>query len=448
MKKTSLVGHVLELTDICFRTHNPIDKMVGDFFRRRKYLGSTDRRFIAEALYGIIRNRVLLEAYIREVGDGVAPGATDGSFPPLFLYTAYALRVSRESPEVVSTELSSLWEFYAHGVDVRGFCDRLVTANLPPSILDDPSHSISTRHSFPRFIVHELLGRFGAEESEALCTILNTPAPTTIRVNTLRTTVDECAGELARNGIESSRTVLSPVALTLGKRINADSLPSFRQGMFEMQDEGSQVVGMLVDPRPGMTVVDACAGSGGKTLHLAAMMENEGRIIACDTSNHRLSNIHTRFARAGVSIAEVVDVGKHPGNIEQLNGKADQVLVDAPCSGIGTVRRNPGIKLQLTEERVKELEKTQQRVLGQYAEFVAPGGRLIYATCSFLKGENESRIEEFLSSRSDFQIEPLGEIARRLSIPLLVQDSPFVHLLPHIHGTDGFFIAALKRISS
>jgi len=442
MKRASLIGHLIELYDEVRTLKQPADVVVAGFFRSRHYLGSKDRRFITETLYGMFRNIFLLEAYVRTVVS--SSGRDDTGISSLLLYSAYAVRIARENPSAVLPEISGLWRIYCGDIECEPFLHALATAD--PFVLtpDDTERRLSVTYSIPDFMIREWVARFGAEEAENLCRAMNQPAPLTLRVNTLRTSRDRGREALRAEGVETNPTNLSPVGLRATKRFNAQALRSFRDGLFEVQDEGSQLLSLLVEARPGMRVVDACAGGGGKTLHLAAIMENNGRLAAIDVQQRRLNNIRERIQRGGVTIAEVLLAGRDRESIERWQNKADTVLVDAPCSGSGTLRRNPAAKLLITQDLVEQLSRTQHKVLHTYAPLVRPGGRLVYTTCSLLRRENEAVVESFLADRPDFHLIPAREILARQGIEVPFSDE-YLTFLPHRTTTDGFFAAVMER---
>ncbi|HTO93508.1 MAG TPA: RsmB/NOP family class I SAM-dependent RNA methyltransferase, partial [Bacteroidota bacterium] len=232
------------------------------------------------------------------------------------------------------------------------------------------------------------------------------------------------------------------VGLVFPKRINAQGLHSFRQGLFEMQDEGSQILSMLLEVRPGMTVIDACAGAGGKSLHIAAMMQNRGKIFALDVDGKKLDNLVMRSRRAGVTIATATVVPED--SVLPPVPPADAVLVDAPCSGVGTFRRNPGAKLLCTEGYSLSLSRRQSALLERYAHSVRSGGRLVYSTCTLLRRENQDVVGEFLSSHPDFSLLPVAGILPRQGVRC-PGEGTFLELLPHRTGTDGYFAAVMVR---
>jgi 16S rRNA (cytosine967-C5)-methyltransferase len=441
MKKTSLIGHVLEVLELIRSHSHPADSVLADFFRRRHYLGSKDRRFIAEALFGILRNYMLLETAVQETHDLQRSGVRVTPANPLELYTAYARLVMREERPAILGDLVSLWPDPGGGVSASQFLDALESLVLPPAGAD-PVRRLSVAHSIPESIVHEWIDRFGVAEAEELCATSNQPAPTTIRVNTLRCSVEECQSMLGKEGVNTARMSLSPVALVLEKRVNIQPLRTFREGAFEIQDEGSQLLSLLMEPARGGQVVDACAGAGGKTLHLAALMGNEGSILAIDTDRRRLEILRERAARAGVTIVQLCEAGDP--RIAQWTDRADAVLVDAPCTGVGTFRRNPGAKMVFERQSLSEAAERQLAILNRYARLVKPGGRVVYATCSLLREENEEVVGRFLRDHPTFHAIAASEILLRQGVSLSFP-SPFLTLLPHRTGTDGFFGAVLER---
>jgi 16S rRNA (cytosine967-C5)-methyltransferase len=266
-----------------------------------------------------------------------------------------------------------------------------------------------------------------------------------VRVNTVKTARGELVFLLAEEGVIARPTRLSPVGLCFETRVNAFGLHAFRHGLFEVMDEGSQLVAEAVAPPPRGRIADACAGAGGKTLALAAMLDNQGRILAMDSNGKKLEELRRRARRAGLTNLSAREVH---GRI--LPGEAklaawDRVLVDAPCSGLGTLRRNPEARWRLSPKAVDAYPADQLGLLVTYAPLVAVGGRLIYATCSVLREENEAVVERFLRERPDFCVMPLKEIWGK-DRAAQVGDGNFLRLLPHVHDTDGFFTAVLRRV--
>jgi 16S rRNA (cytosine967-C5)-methyltransferase len=241
-------------------------------------------------------------------------------------------------------------------------------------------------------------------------------------------------------------TPYSPVGIRMPNRISIGRHVLFTEGKIEVQDEGSQLLSYLVAPKRGQMVADFCAGAGGKSLAIGALMKNTGRIYAFDVSEKRLHNLGQRLKRSGLSNlhAQVISSENDP-KLKRLNGKFDRVLVDAPCSGLGTLRRNPDLKWRQTEQDVQELNAKQTSILARAAKLTKAGGRLIYATCSLLKDENEAVAEAFLQAHPDFKLIPANEILAQQNIELDTGD--YLKLLPHLHGTDGFFAAVFEKIN-
>ena len=442
MKVSSLFGHVVEVLDFVLGGRRPADLVVREFFRSRHYLGSSDRRFIAERTFDILRHHRLLTLRSRR-GLEALPGSPDFPvLPTVILVAAHeATCAARDQKELVA-DIGGLWGSAVPGADCTAFIESLARGEIPEDTDGDAYRAIAVRHSMPDFVVREWVERFGAGETEALCAASNGNPPVSIRVNTLRGGVGECRAALASEGIAAGPGTLSPVGLVFPKRINAQGLHSFRQGLFEMQDEGSQVLSMLLEVRPGMTVLDACAGAGGKSLHLAALMQNRGKIVALDLDAKKLENLVLRSRRAGVTIATAVLVTEDaaaPGT-----GPADAVLIDAPCSGVGTFRRNPGAKLLCTEEYSLSLSRRQSILLERYARSVRSGGRLVYSTCTLVRRENQDVVGAFLQAHPEFSPVCAADILTRQGVQCAGQGT-FLELLPHRTGADGYFAAVMAR---
>lgn len=444
MRRSSLFGHTAELLDQILSTRRPADLLTREFYRKRHYLGSRDRRFISDLLYGVLRHYGRMAFLLRTTLSRVRPGIDTVRLPSIGLCAAYALRVLGDPPQTLLPDIEGLWRTTTTDVDPAVLLRALAETEIPPEILSNPVRRIALEHSFPEFIVREWLERFGTEGAEALCAASNLPAPTTLRVNRLRTDRQACLQALTEAGAPARYGTLSPDALLLEKRTNLPSLRPFREGWIELQDEGSQLIGLLLGVQPGDRVVDACSGGGGKTLHLAALMGNQGTILCLDTDEERVKGLNARLSRAGVSIAEVHVTPEQGGRFPSWEEGADSVLVDAPCSGSGTFRRNPGAKLTVTEQYVRSLCAIQHNILLHAARFVRPSGRLVYSTCSLLQSENESVVERFLSERSDFRIVPAATILRTAGVPIET-DNDTMTLFPHRHSTDGYFAAAMER---
>ena len=396
------------------------DARMDRFFRAQPRLGPKDRGVIAETVYGSLRHHRLLCAFAQTAEPRRVVAAWLAAFEGYNARQLQALGVAR--PEALVAAARSDRDIYPFAVSA----------------------------SLPDWLAARLATLLPASEHGAAATALLAPAPLDIRTNTLKTDRAALQQSLARTGHDLSPTPLSPWGLRRAARAGLFRTPEFAAGHFEVQDEGSQLIAPLLEPRRGERIVDYCAGAGGKTLHLSALLANSGMLYAFDTSQKRLGRLRERATRAGCDNIRIQTLETGPDNrLKRLYGKIDRVLVDAPCSGTGTVRRSPDIKWRLAEERVTELAGQARAILTQAARLVRPGGRLLYVTCSVLREENEDVIADFLAEHGgDYTpIDTHGVLTRR-GIPLSAQaigEGPSLRLWPHRHGTDGFFAQILQR---
>jgi 16S rRNA (cytosine967-C5)-methyltransferase len=427
----------LEAYALVRRDHWLADRAIDRTLRQRT-LHSSERRIVAERVYALIRRQLTVDFLLERVRPGFA-ALSSGSQDLMRLSAARVL--SGESVELVaaddhhfSTDLKALRGLLRERRHIESF---------------ERTRRLSLSASIPDPLAARWIAEFGAE-AELAAAAMNERAPLTARVNTLKSTRDEVLADLHTAGVDCRSTPLSPLGILLETRINAFSLQPFKEGRFELQDEGSQLLGMLVDAPPKL-VVDACAGAGGKTLQLAAQMRNRGELFALDISEQRMRDLKKRARRAGAFNVRTriipSDAEQARGAISDLAGRADRVLVDVPCSGTGSLRRNPDARYRITEADLEMQTRRQKDLLSLFADLVRPGGRLIYGTCSVLREENESVIEDFLRSRQDFALRPasvtLGE-----DLAGKVTREGFLRVAPHSHGTDGFFGAVLQRADS
>ena len=481
MIATSLVGHLLELTSSVDKSRNPADYIASSFFREKHYLGARDRRFISENLFGMIRHRrfieALLEEHIRLHPEDSHLDAPRVRYLPLFV--AYAVCVDSQSvadsgdrtgggidhdfSDPSGNEdhrnsiagIDSLWITYFPRSDLSSFVHSLRALQHLDFIQPDrrnteetlqPHHErdidvdllrLAVKYSFQDWMVQDWNNQLGPE-TERLLESLNTPARVTLRVNLAKTTREDCRLRLLSEGIETDPTLVSPAGLTAHKRFNAQASETFKAGWFELQDEGSQLLSLICEPRPGSVVIDGCAGAGGKSLHLADLLKGEGEIIAIDVDPSRLRELESRTRRAGVTIIKPILRGR----VEQGQLSGDIVLVDAPCTGVGTIRRNPALKWRVSEASVHQHADYQRRLLDFYHRCVKPGGELVYTTCSLLKEENEEVVGPFLSFHPEFR---LRRIEAGVCPPSMITAEGFLRVLPYHADTDGFFAARMMR---
>jgi 16S rRNA (cytosine967-C5)-methyltransferase len=304
--------------------------------------------------------------------------------------------------------------------------------------------TLAEQADLPDWLAGRLLEHMQADELLKLAQSLNQPAPLDLRVNPLKAERDAVLARLNEEGIAAEAGALSPLAMRLKAKPALQKHPLYLDGTIEVQDEGSQLLGYLLAPKRGEMVADFCAGAGGKTLLLGALMRSTGRLYAFDVSDKRLARLKDRVARAGLSNVHPVTIANENDlRVKRLAGKLDRVLVDAPCSGLGTLRRNPDLKWRQTPEGVAELARKQHDILKGAARLVKPGGRLVYATCSILPEENEAIVADFLAAHADFRQVSAQEILAKQGIALECGET--LRLAPHTHGTDGFFAAVLER---
>jgi 16S rRNA (cytosine967-C5)-methyltransferase len=409
-------------------TRKPADAVANDFFRQRRYIGSGDRRAVSDRSWRVLRTRRRLSWWLERVG--LRPGPR--------LLVAASLLTEGWTLDGVAQSFSG----GQYGPSPLIADERTALAGVESHTLDHPHMPRAVALEVPDWVFPRLAARFGAS-LDAELTALGEPAPLDLRVNLLKADREQAIAALAAEGIAAEPTPLSPWGLRVTGRPPVTTGAAFRDGVVEIQDEGSQLVAGLTGAAPGMRVADWCAGAGGKTLALAMTMHNQGHITACDVNPHRLDGAVRRLRRAGVH-----NVERHliePGDkwAKRRAGAFDRVLVDAPCTGSGTWRRNPDARLRLQQTDLTELAPKQAAILADAARLVRPGGWLVYATCSLLAEENEQQVEHFLAAHPGFAVLPLE---RAWNFPgAAPMAGPFLSLTPRQHGTDGFFTAILER---
>ncbi len=432
----------IELLAAIGAAEGPADRLLAAHFRGNRYIGSKDRNAIREIVYGVLRHRAQIDWWIERQGEpGPVSEPDPGPGPDLNRQRVLAALAMIERWPAAEAEAAFDGGQYRPGklseAEVRLF------GGLAGAALDHPDQPGWVRGNYPEWLGAELEGGLGARVAEEMAAMAR-PAPVDLRVNTLKGSREEARAALAAEGVETAPTPHSPIGLRLEGRRTLPGLAAFRQGLVEVQDEGSPIVALLVDALPGQIVADYCAGAGGKTLALAAAMENRGRLVACDIAEARMRDLRPRTRRAGVSNVEariIPEVGADGLDAEAF----ERVLVDVPCSGAGAWRRNPDAKWRLTQEELAAHAGRQQAILDRAARLVAPGGRLIYATCSVLDCENRQQVDRFLAAHEAFALLPAPD----LWLEILGGDGPFpgpcLELLPGRDGTDGFFAAFLER---
>ncbi len=410
---------------------------VNRLIRDARSLRSTERRFVGEAVWSIVRRWEPLH----RLADVILPGEADANRRLTLLYFLYLVLDRGLAPDAARPWLEQS-DLPANPETWAAAWMELIGAAHPEDVF-------ALRFAVPRWIVPRLLEAYG-DEAAAVVTALNERAPIDLRVNIARADLDDVCKRLEAEGVAASPTPWSPWGLRLERQVNVKSLSVWREGLVDLQDEGSQLIALVTGAAPGESVADLCAGGGGKLVALAGMMEGRGRLIAADANHRRLRSAFDRMARLGFAPPEEIALPKATEaarlKLTPWAGACDVVLVDAPCSGTGAWRRHPADRWRLTSRELENLVTVQAGILRNAAELVRPGGRLVYATCSILPEENQSQVEEFLAERSDFSLHRVGEaeLGPR-AVELLDSGGRYMQLLPHRQQTDGFFAAVLVR---
>lgn len=388
----------------------PTDALLSKFFRENRKLQFADRGIIAETVYTVLRNYYKLTATV----------GVKNTFSLIGYVWLHYLKIP-------TIELS-----------------KLKAINL--KIIEETAKVDLDLIEFPEWIQKRLAAYLTDSEIRQLSKAMADQAPLTLRVNTLKMSVAEVARILNAEGIKSTVTKYSPFGITLANKADLMRNKLFLEGAIEVQDEASQLAGILLEPKRSEMVVDFCAGSGGKTLIFGMLMKNTGRIYAFDINERRLGNLTPRLARSGLSnVYPQLIESENDSRIKRLHGKIDKVFVDAPCLGLGTLRRNPDLKFRYNEDSLIQINQQQFSILNSASKLIKVGGRLVYATCSILREENQEIIEKFLAENSNFKLVDIGGLAifDKLDLP----DSRFLTLNPATHGTDGFFAAVMEKIA-
>jgi 16S rRNA (cytosine967-C5)-methyltransferase len=448
----------------------PADRATAAFFRNRRYIGAKDRREVLDRAYAVLRRRAALDWWIEKSGQ--APQDRDRA-----RLIASLVLLDGWSPD----RIAGSFDGGPYRPETLDDTERRIAKVVTGQEIETPEQPSDVRNEYPGWIAPHLERRFGDRLDEEMRAAIGT-ASTDLRVNTLKATREEAMAALKKEGVAATPTALSPVGLRVEGRPPLATMQVFRDGLIEVQDEGSQLVALLTDARPGMRVADFCAGAGGKTLAIAAQMQNKGKIVACDVLEGRIDRAAVRFTRAGVHNVERRALSSERDQwVKRHAGTFDRVLIDAPCTGTGTWRRNPDAKWKLKPSDLTELAVVQASILDSAWRLVKPGGRLVYATCSLLREENEAQIEAFLEAHADFKLVPIKDVwpavlGDATSLPVTPANEPgstgeasaspsmdpgslagmtkenvpvsggTMSLTPAQHGTDGFFAAVLERV--
>ena len=426
MHPKALLDACAELVRLTLTLEHPADAVVSRFFRDNRNLGPRERATLAETVYTVLRKKLLF--------DHLAPS---GSGPRERRYAILGFYGPRDFLSSALSEQEKAW---------LANCDAVRPADLMER----------HRHNLPEWLVEPLKAQLG-DGFWPLVDSLSQSAPLDLRVNVLKEKRADVQKELAREAIKSVATPFSPWGLRIDGKPALTRLDVFSRGAVEVQDEGSQLLALLLDAKRGEMVVDFCAGAGGKTLAIGATMRSTGRLYAFDVSGHRLDALKPRLARSGLSNVHPAAIAhERDDRVKRLAGKMDRVLVDAPCSGLGTLRRNPDLKWRQSPKAVEELVAKQTAILASAARLLKSGGRLVYATCSILPQENEEIARAFSAANPEFVPLNMRELLEQLKVEQAAslcsgpvqegeQGGEFLRLWPHLHATDGFFAAAWVR---
>ena len=422
MHPKALLDACAELVRLVLQFDHPADAVVSHYFRDHRALGPRERATLAETAYAVLRKKLLYEYLARS-----------GSGPRERRLAILGFHGPRDFVKSALNDVEKNW---------LDQCDRVRDSDLM-----EPH-----RHNLPEWLVAPLKAQL-ADGFWPLVDSLSQSAPLDLRVNALSAKRADVQKELKAAGVQAAATPYSPWGLRVEGKPALNKLDAFTRGAIEVQDEGSQLLALLLDAHRGEMVVDFCAGAGGKTLAIGATMRNTGRLYAFDTSAHRLDALKPRLARSGLSNVHPAAIAhERDDRIKRLAGKIDRVLVDAPCSGLGTLRRNPDLKWRQSPKAVEELVAKQGAILASAARLLKPGGRLVYATCSVLPEENEDIAEAFTAAHPDFTALDAGELLAQLKVPEAASlcsggtsGTANLRLWPHRHSTDGFFASTWQR---
>lgn len=411
------------LTDL-LTFDGPADAKLSAFFRNNRDLGTKERAFVAESAYGVLRRL----RYLSEITASEPDDPDDARK----LILAWMIRVQGMSIQKLEPMLNEQQKEWAVAIKSKNTQD----------------FSAATQADVRDWLWERLVKQYGEEEALKIGRSMQEPATLDLRVNTIKGSRDDVFDKFVSENTSGetriTKTPYSKMGIRMPLRLNISRHKLFTDGFIEVQDEGSQVLAHLVAPKRGQMVADVCAGAGGKTLAMGAIMKNTGRLYAFDISEKRLSSLSKRLKRSGLSNLNAQRINnENDQKLKRLNGKFDRVLVDAPCSGLGTIRRNPDLKWRQTEQDVTELNALQTSILNRAAKLVKGGGRLVYATCSLLEAENEAIAKQFLADHPDYQLVNAAEVLNKQEIALDTGD--YLKLLPHTHQTDGFFAAVFEK---
>ena len=473
MQLSSLLGHSAELYRIITKSHQPPDKVTKEYLKRKKYLGSNDRKFISEVVFIILRLKSMPEYCLSTapykdfiVNINIEPdeqkSLSDFLIIVFGIFAALLSDIQLNSLKKLIYSNDNFSDTACQAVNQRFSIDKTVIYKLFSSIRQELKSLVASaenldisnelppikrklaaiRYAQQEWVISSLIesGKYSSDELKNLFKSFFFPAPLTLRINAPAEHRQEIFEECKKFDSEAKKTDFSPSGIVLSKRFDFNTLELYKKGFIEIQDEGSQLITIALNPTEGEKILDACAGAGGKSLHIASLVNDNASVIASDVDLRKLKELNKRSKRAGVSSVTTF-LSK---NINKSQIKVfDKVLVDSPCSGMGTIRRNPMPKWKLTPAMLEKYNRKQIKILEDYSQYVAPGGILLYSTCSIMPQENEMIVEEFLENHTEFSGTPLQPAFDKFGIvlPGLGEKDFQYQLLPSVHNCDGFYFA-------
>ncbi len=435
MKPTSLTTAIIEILDIINNSKIPADKIISFWNKNNRYAGSKDKSFISESVYNILRNKGQIQWWIKYL---------DCNLNNRTIIICYYHFTNQNIKNMFNDTKNKYAPSPISNAELK-FIEKLKEYNS----LDHNEMPIHDKLNISEYLYNKFFEFYGEQTPEVL-SVMNTEANVDIRVNNLKSNTEQVTKELEEQGIETTKLPIISNGLRLNKRFALSSLKIFKSGFFEIQDYGSQIVSKLINAKKGDKIVDFCAGAGGKTLAMADDMENTGRIIYCDISEKRINRAGIRLRRSGVNNAEKRLLSSEKDKWikrrnNRFNGGFDKVVVDTPCSGTGTWRRNPDQKWRTNEQTINELCILQESILQSSSRLVRPGGKLIYITCSLLKDENETQVDKFLNNNKDFYLCDINNTWNDVFEQQNINKNKTLRISTHQNNSDGFFMAILER---
>lgn len=434
MTPSARVQAAIELWDKIWSSGVPMDTICGDYFRVRRYIGSSDRKAVVERVYDMMRSYARVGWWLQKTRAADTPRTR--------AIASLALVDQLPRPHI-----NDLFSGSRHAPEVLDQAELKLVDALIGQTLDHAEMPEDVRTECPRDVFGKIKAVFGTRFADEMAAMLE-PASLDIRVNTIKAERVSVMNGLKRHEIETTLTPFSPVGLRAQSRVHLADTKLLQQGVIEIQDEGSQIIALLCAAKPGAQVLDACAGGGGKTLAIAAEMKGKGRIVAMDNSTSRLLRGKPRYVRAGIHNVEArsLEDEKQVKWLKRQKESFDVVLIDAPCTSSGTWRRNPDLRWRRHGPTMDEIVVMQTQILERFQKCVKPGGRLVYATCSLYREENEHQIDAFLEKHPDFKVMPIADAWTDAGLPVPCPcTGNYMRLAPKQTGTDGFFAAVLQR---